>query len=145
MAKKHRYAAPASTAVVVRQAAPIRRRRAGAVVRRVAHGARRAASAVAGQAAIQRHDLTAIGGAAALGFAEQKQMNIPTVGGFDPALVWGAGLGFLLPMLMKGKGKGIVRTARALGIGVGCVGVHRSIVRGSAKVSGDDDGTGDYY
>ncbi len=107
-------------------------------------GVRRVGGAVAGAAAQQKNDLIAVGAAAALGYAEKPNestgkpnFELPSFGGYDPAVLWGLGLGFVAPRIPGLKS--LTRSARAAGIGLLCVGVNRSVARGSAKVSGEDD------
>lgn len=136
--------APSAPMVVVQKSAP-RRRRAAAVVRRVAGAARRGASAAAGAARQRDAEVSAVLGALALGIAEgtndagQQRLTLPTVGGIDPALLYG-GAAALLPHALPRLGKGkMVRRLAAAGVGIFCVGVARSATRGGVKVSGDPD------
>lgn len=133
--------APAVQMVVAK---PSRRRRAAAVVRRVAHVARRGAKA--GLTAAKQRDLevSATVGALALGLAEQvgddgeQRVKLPTLGGVDPALLYGAA-GVLLPsMAPRIFGSQAKRVAFA-GLGIWCAGVARSVARKSVKVGEDDE------
>jgi hypothetical protein len=134
----------APTKAIVVQAAP-RRRRAAAVVRRAAGAARRGASRAFGAAKQRDLEISAVAGAAALGFAEgsndsgEQRWVPPTISGFDPALVWG-GAAVLLPSVApKMFGGKMMKRLSFAGLGILCVGVARSMKRGSAKVSGEDD------
>lgn len=106
---------------------------AAAVVR-----SRRAKPGIGGAAMMGQ--LATLAGAAALGFAEatpegaaEPRFQLPTVAGVDPALVWGFGLGFLAPHLVRGRaGKMLAQ----VGTGMATVGVFRSVQRGSVKVEG---------
>lgn len=136
--------APSAPMVVVAKSAP-RRRRAAAVVRRVGRAARRGASAAVGAARQRDAEVSALVGALALGLAEgqndagQQRLTLPTFGGVDPALLYGAGAA-LLPHVLGSAGKGkMVRRLAAAGVGVLCVGVARSATRGGVKVAGEDD------
>lgn len=150
MAKKKTASRGAS--IVTRSAAPMvvvanapKRRRAAAVARRVAGVARRGARRVGAAAAQRDLEVSAALGALALGYAEKEgddgapNLKLPTIGGYDPALVWG-GASVFLPHIIPGFGKGkMMRRVSAAGVGVLCVGIARSVARGSAKVSGEED------
>jgi hypothetical protein len=146
MASKKKSAPKNTRTIVVHQpAAAVARPRARTrVVQAAKRGVRRVGSSVAGAAAQQKNDLIAVGAAAALGYAEKPNestgkphFELPTFGGYDPAVLWGIGLGFVAPRIPGLKA--YTRSARAAGIGLLCVGVNRSVARGSAKVSGEDD------
>lgn len=65
--------------------------------------ARAAAAGKARQVAAQRTgSLVGVAACAAVGYLE-KQGKMPSMGGFEPTLVVGLGLGFILPALVKGK------------------------------------------
>lgn len=65
--------------------------------------ARSAATARTRQIAAQRAgSLVGIGACALVGYLEQ-QGKMPTMGGFEPTLVAGIGLGFVVPQFIKGK------------------------------------------
>jgi hypothetical protein len=100
--------------------------------------ARRAARhASSGMGTVITQQLPVYGGAAALALAERPaekggaQKQLKTVADIDPGLVYGLSAGLVVPMVLKGKaGRFIAR----MGLGAACVGLHRSILRGSAKV-----------
>lgn len=108
--------------------------RARTRTRTVVKTVRRRASAVAGSPTTAK--AMVIGGAAAIAFAERGGTTLPTVANIDPALLYGLALGFGAPMLLKGKAGAMLAQ---LGLGAASVGVHRSIVRGSARIAGDED------
>lgn len=136
----------AQSPMVVVQKSPVRRKRAAAVVRRVAGAARRGARAGVSAAKQRDLEIAATVGAAALGIAEQenddgaKRLTLPTFGGIDPALLYGGGavlLPSLAPKLFGGK---LAKRVAFAGLGVWCAGVARSVARKSYKVAGEDDG-----
>lgn len=84
--------------------------------------------------------LISIGAAAGLAMLEKKGTKLPTVMGFDPAIVLGTVLFLGGPKLVSGKNG---KRLEAAGEGLLAVGASRSIARGSIKVAGgeypDDD------
>lgn len=98
---------------------------------RIQAGARRAAL----HARDNRQAITSIGAAALLGFARSRDMQLPTIGNINPALLYGFGL-YVAPMLgVRGR---IGETLRSAGVGALCVGVEAAVRTGSA-VGFDDN------
>lgn len=118
-------------AVVVRRGGGMTAAKAKELAREAGRRARQSAVRAA-----QKGTVLSLGGAAALAVAEQRGVALPTLGGIDPAVLYGAALAFGAPMALKGKSGAALAS---VGEGVLCVGLHRSIVRGSVKVEGDDD------
>jgi hypothetical protein len=89
----------AKTRTIVKHVAPrVSKSRYDALVH-----ARSAASARTRQIAAQRAgSLVGIGACALVGYLEQ-QGKMPSLGGFEPTLVAGLGLGFIAPQFIKGK------------------------------------------
>lgn len=84
----------------------------------------------------QEEAAIAIGAPLVLGLLEARGTRLPTVGGIDPAIVWGAALALLGPKALKGKnGKRIA----AAGVGLLSSAARDSGKRGSLKV-GEDEG-----
>lgn len=134
--------APAPTIVVAPRAT--RRRRAGAIVRRVGGVARRAASRGASVARERESQILTVLGGVALGYCEgesektgKPRLELPTVGKTDAAIITGAALAFG-PSLLKMRGKW-GRRISDVGIGVLTVGANRSMVRGSISVEGEEE------
>lgn len=74
---------------------------------------------------------------AALGLLKAKGTELPTFGGFNPLLVWGAGLAIAGPKLIGGRwGKRI----GAGGVGMLAAAAHTSGATGTFRVSGDEIG-----
>lgn len=140
MAKKRRTtAAPAAprTIVLRQQAAPPARRARTRIKEVVVRGARRAAGAARSAAAQTQVQLATVGGGAGLALLERSGRSAPTIGGFDGALVTGLALAFG-PALLKWRSKNAALLSCA-GTGVLTVGVHRSLLRGSARVGEDEE------
>ena len=99
---------------------------------RIASGARRAALA----ARDQRRELTAIGAAGLYGLARGKAWDMPTIGGLNPALLYGV-VGYLAPSIgVKGK---VGETLRSAGTGLLCVAAEKIARTGSPTGVGFDD------
>ena len=98
---------------LVRVAPKVSKSRYDALVR-----ARHAAASRTRQMAAQRSgSLVGIAACAGVGYLE-KQGKMPTVMGFEPTLVAGVALGFLLPALVKGKAGQMAAEAGAALCGV---------------------------
>lgn len=83
----------------------------------------------------RENGIIAIGAGVALGVMAKKGKNLPTVGGIDPALLYGAALFIAGPELLKGKNG---ERLGALGQGMLTVAAFNVPQRG-IKVAGDDD------
>lgn len=116
----------------------IRRSGGGGVAKKKYEGliaARGRAAARARQEAQQRAgSLVGIGACALVGYLE-KQGKMPSVGGFEPTLVIGLGLGFLLPAVVKGKAGQMAAEAGAAVAGVAAY----KLGAGNPIRVGDDD------
>lgn len=106
------------------------------VVQVVKRGARRAGSL----AVKAKSQIAVAAGGGLLGALESRGVALPTVGGVDPALLWGAALAFGFPMVVKGEMGALGSLA---GAGVLSVGAYRAI-SGMAATAGDDDAEDDY-
>lgn len=115
--------------------APAARRRT-IVVQRARRAVRRVGSAVANKKTQLMRGVVTVGGAGALAVAERDGRVLPTLANIDPGLVYGLGSALLGLYGVKGKAGSMLADA---GFGAASVGLHRSIQRGSARVSGDDD------
>jgi hypothetical protein len=126
----------AKTKLARRSVAAPKARTRTIVVQRARGIARRVGSAVAGKKQRLTSGAVTMAGAAALGVAERDGRVLPTVADLDPGLVYGLGAALAGLYGLKGKTGSMLADA---GFGAAAVGLHRSIQRGSARVSGDDD------
>lgn len=98
--------------------------------------ARGRAAARARQEAAQRAgSLVGVGACALVGYLE-KEGKMPSLGGFEPTLVIGVGLGFLLPAVVKGK---VGQMAAEAGAAVAGVAAYKLGKGDPIKVGEDDD------
>jgi len=120
------------TRTIVKHVAPkVSKNRYEALVR-----ARSAASARTRQIAAQRAgSLTGIGACALVGYLE-KQGKMPTFGGFEPTLVGGLTLGFIVPHFIKGRAGQMAAEAGAALAGVAA---YKLGTGAPIRVGGDDD------
>jgi hypothetical protein len=79
-------------------------------------------------------------GAGLFALAERKGVNIPSVGGLDPAILPGALLALVAPRYVGGKNG---QRLQAAGDGVLALATARAIQRGGVKVSGVEIGADD--
>lgn len=75
--------------------------------------------------------VTAVG----LGMLERSGRKLPSVGGFDGAVIWGP-VTWLVGRNMSGKQGGMLRQAGLMLTGIGA---SRAAVRGSLRVGEDDE------
>lgn len=85
--------------------------------------------------------LVGIGACAALGYAERTG-KVPSLGGFEPSLVLGIGLGFVVPMLVKGK---FGRMSAEAGAALSGVAAYKLAAGAPARVGFDDEVSGNGY
>lgn len=121
---KRRKAAPRSapTAIVVRQAAPVRRRRASRAARAIVGHVRRRAKSVPKRDLMA--DALSVAGGAALGFARQRELVPERFGGLDAPLTIAA-VAMAIPVLWRGK---VARAVGDIGAGVGAVAAYRLVL-----------------
>lgn len=122
----------AKTRTIVKHSAPkVSKSRYDALVR-----VRSAAAARTRQVAAQRAgSLTGIAACALVGYAE-KQGKMPSLGGFEPTLVAGGVLGFLVPHFIKGRAGQMAAEAGAALCGVAA---YKLGTGAPVRVGGDDD------
>jgi len=84
--------------------------------------------------------LLSLGSAAAIGYAKKKGMNLPTVAGIDPTMLYGLLLGVGLPMVTKDK---TAKRLEAVGTGLLTVGVYTFARTGNWTVAGGEGIHGD--
>ena len=81
--------------------------------------------------------VTAVG----LGLLERSGRKLPSVGGFDGAIIWGP-VAWLAGRNMRGKQGGMLRQAGLMLTGIGA---SRAAVRGSLRVGEDDSADDDEF
>lgn len=119
------------TAHLVRRAPSVPKARYEALVK-----ARHAAQRKAGEVARQRMgSLAGVAACAAVGWAE-KNGKMPALGGFEPTVVLGLALGFVVPSLVKGKAGQMCAEAGAALSGVAAY----KLATGAPLRVGEDDG-----
>lgn len=118
--------------LALRTAAPkVAKSRYEALVR-----ARSASAQKARQVAAQRAgSLTGIGACALVGYAE-KTGKMPSFGGFEPTLVAGIALGFVIPHFVKGK---MGQMSAEAGAALSGVAAYKLGSGQPFRVGGDDD------
>jgi hypothetical protein len=79
--------------------------------------------------------MVAVGSALGLALYEKGGRSLPTILGVDGAVVWGTA-GWVLT---RGKQSKSASMGRAAALALVTIGVNRSAMRGSMRVSGDDD------
>lgn len=83
--------------------------------------------------------LITIGTPAVVGLLEANGTKLPTFGGFDPMLVWGAPLALLAPKIIGGRWG---MRFSAAGVGMCSVAANNAAKKGTFKVAGDEDEIG---
>lgn len=122
----------AKTRTIVKHSAPkVAKSRYEALVRARSH----AASKTRQIAAQRAGSLTGIAACGLVGYLE-KQGKMPSLGGFEPTLVAGLGLGFVVPHFIKGKAGQMCAEAGAALSGVAA---YKLGTGAPIRVGGDDD------
>lgn len=93
------------------------------------------------QASEAEEAVITVGTPAVIGLLKANGTNLPTFGGFDAMLVWGAPLALLAPKIVGGRWG---RRLSAAGVGMVAVAANRAAEKGTFKVgadeiAGDDD------
>lgn len=122
----------AKTRIVVKRSAPTVSK---ARYEKLVHARRAAVSRTKAHVAQRAGSLVGIAACAAVGYAE-KQGKMPTLGGFEPTLVAGLALGFLVPAFVKGKAGQMCAEAGASLTGVAA---YKFGTGAPLRVGGDDD------
>ena len=78
-----------------------------------------------------------VGTPAVIGLLNANGTKLPTFGGFDAMLVWGAPLAILAPKIVGGRWG---RRLSAAGVGMCAVAANRAAEKGTFKVGGDEIG-----
>jgi len=87
--------------------------------------------------AVKRDEmLLSLGGAAAYGYARKKSWNLPTLGGIDPAVLYGLVLAIGVPMVSKDKA---AKKISAVGEGMLTVAAYSLARTGNWSIAGDTE------
>lgn len=116
---------------IVHASPKVSKSRYDAVVRARSHAAQRTRQIAAQRAG----SLTGIAACALVGYAE-RQGKMPSLGGFEPTLVAGGLLGFVVPHFVKGK---IGQAAAEAGAALCGVAAYKLGTGAPLRVGGDDD------
>lgn len=80
--------------------------------------------------------IVAAGAGAAIGLAEKKGTALPTVGGIQPTILYGAILAFVVPEMTKGK---LGRMSAEAGAGLLTLGAYKLATGAPLRVGEDDE------
>lgn len=119
------------------KSAPRRAPSGGRRVGKVSRGARKVGRALLSPAGAMAAAGVAAG---ALGYVEGQGTEIPTIAGIPPALLVGAGLAFIGPMVIKGKGAAACVAGGAGLVGAGAYQYGRELAEQKQSESSEDTG-----
>jgi hypothetical protein len=95
--------------------------------------ASRVATAAKREAQLQSNVIASAAAAYALGYAKKNGMKLPTIGGIEPAILYGAILAYAGPKVAKGRNGQLVQAA---GAGLLTVGAYQYARSGTTKLEG---------